>query len=153
MKSWVQSLWAKASKNATEDTIQPQHVEDAATIPAIGNGSTSQDVSTFANGIGLKNFNDYQKTAEHWRLIFSVMMEAIAKPDPKRQLKPFSEEALSALADKATTLSLHLLKSSTTQARNSGHTVINTSDLHTACLLYTSPSPRDATLSRMPSSA
>ena len=25
--------------------------------------------------------------------------------------------------------------------------------LHAACLLYTSPSPRDATLSRMPSSA
>ena len=25
--------------------------------------------------------------------------------------------------------------------------------LHTTCLLYTSPSPRDATLSRMPSSA
>ena len=25
--------------------------------------------------------------------------------------------------------------------------------LHTSCLLYTSPSPRDATLSRMPSSA
>ena len=31
----------------------------------------------------------------------------------------------------------------------------NASDLvvHTGCLLYTSPSPRDATLSRMPSSA
>ena len=27
------------------------------------------------------------------------------------------------------------------------------SDLHMPCLLYTSPSPRDATLSRMPSSA
>ena len=27
------------------------------------------------------------------------------------------------------------------------------SDEHRACLLYTSPSPRDATLSRMPSSA
>ena len=26
-------------------------------------------------------------------------------------------------------------------------------DLHSSCLLYTSPSPRDATLSRMPSSA
>ena len=26
-------------------------------------------------------------------------------------------------------------------------------DLHYCCLLYTSPSPRDATLSRMPSSA
>ena len=28
-----------------------------------------------------------------------------------------------------------------------------TNDIYTACLLYTSPSPRDATLSRMPSSA
>ena len=33
--------------------------------------------------------------------------------------------------------------------RNSGCVVAN----HTTCLLYTSPSPRDATLSRMPSSA
>ena len=31
--------------------------------------------------------------------------------------------------------------------------VIRFTPLHTACLLYTSPSPRDATLSRMPSSA
>ena len=29
----------------------------------------------------------------------------------------------------------------------------NTYHLHVSCLLYTSPSPRDATLSRMPSSA
>ena len=28
-----------------------------------------------------------------------------------------------------------------------------TNSLHVTCLLYTSPSPRDATLSRMPSSA
>ena len=32
-------------------------------------------------------------------------------------------------------------------------TSVDTPDDHTACLLYTSPSPRDATLSRMPSSA
>ena len=31
--------------------------------------------------------------------------------------------------------------------------VQNLSTIHTTCLLYTSPSPRDATLSRMPSSA
>ena len=32
-------------------------------------------------------------------------------------------------------------------------TLANCRDLDTICLLYTSPSPRDATLSRMPSSA
>ena len=31
--------------------------------------------------------------------------------------------------------------------------VVNGTELHRDCLLYTSPSPRDATLSRMPSSA
>ena len=35
----------------------------------------------------------------------------------------------------------------------SGGTVYNTLNQFTDCLLYTSPSPRDATLSRMPSSA
>ena len=34
-----------------------------------------------------------------------------------------------------------------------GGSDINLSSLSTACLLYTSPSPRDATLARMPSSA
>ena len=33
------------------------------------------------------------------------------------------------------------------------HRVVNRIGLLTGCLLYTSPSPRDATLSRMPSSA
>ena len=35
----------------------------------------------------------------------------------------------------------------------SGMGYLGASDLSTLCLLYTSPSPRDATLSRMPSSA
>ena len=34
-----------------------------------------------------------------------------------------------------------------------GDEVVNALGKHRACLLYTSPSPRDATLSRMPSSA
>ena len=40
-----------------------------------------------------------------------------------------------------------MLKSSKTRL------VIRRSTKHMSCLLYTSPSPRDATLSRMPSSA
>ena len=37
---------------------------------------------------------------------------------------------------------------------NDGYSAIEYTDEHTTvCLLYTSPSPRDATLSRMPSSA
>ena len=34
-----------------------------------------------------------------------------------------------------------------------GHVAFHKGDYYDACLLYTSPSPRDATLSRMPSSA
>ena len=34
-----------------------------------------------------------------------------------------------------------------------GITTFDCADIYTGCLLYTSPSPRDATLSRMPSSA
>ena len=36
---------------------------------------------------------------------------------------------------------------------NTAHVEYETETRHYACLLYTSPSPRDATLSRMPSSA
>ena len=37
--------------------------------------------------------------------------------------------------------------------RGQWHSQVRTLHMHTYCLLYTSPSPRDATLSRMPSSA
>ena len=43
--------------------------------------------------------------------------------------------------------------SPTRAALQSGHWTNRTGVWHTICLLYTSPSPRDATLSRMPSSA
>ena len=39
------------------------------------------------------------------------------------------------------------------EKENSTPALITASLLHDICLLYTSPSPRDATLSRMPSSA
>ena len=45
-------------------------------------------------------------------------------------------------------------KHSNTPVREAVDKVLNHSDeLYRDCLLYTSPSPRDATLSRMPSSA
>ena len=34
-----------------------------------------------------------------------------------------------------------------------GHIALGVEDIHSTCLLYTSPSPRDRSLSRMPSSA
>ena len=38
-------------------------------------------------------------------------------------------------------------------ARNVQETQVELTEINSRCLLYTSPSPRDATLSRMPSSA
>ena len=132
MKSWILRLWEKASQNAQGDSIKVENLQDAVFIPSLNPDFVAQDVSTFANGIGLKNFKDYQKTAEHWRLILSAMEEAIAYPAPERHLKNFDQEALIFLADQSTTLSLHLLKSSTAKARASGHRVIRKSDLHQA---------------------
>ena len=49
------------------------------------------------------------------------------------------------LCDKSETLSMKSI--------NHGDRVVVSGEIIKACLLYTSPSPRDATLSRMPSSA
>ena len=47
----------------------------------------------------------------------------------------------------------HLLKYDSTHGRFSGDIVVENDTLDIGCLLYTSPSPRDRTRSRMPSSA
>ena len=57
--------------------------------------------------------------------------------------------AINDLTDNATLA--HLLKYDSAQGAFEGS--VSSTDEHLICLLYTSPSPRDATLSRMPSSA
>ena len=65
-------------------------------------------------------------------------------PDPTPQLIKVAESA------KAASI---LLGQSTNEQRCEALTEMANALNNNACLLYTSPSPRDATLSRMPSSA
>ena len=59
------------------------------------------------------------------------------------------------IADSLRDVDDHALMAHTRQLRQYVRREVDTFDKHllTLCLLYTSPSPRDATLSRMPSSA
>ena len=79
-------------------------------------------------GILSKSFNVWKKVAQSGP---KMLMETIK--DPKKQVHQIQEQ-ISYLGDELSNK-------------------VGINDWRTACLLYTSPSPRDATLSRMPSSA
>ena len=62
-------------------------------------------------------------------------------------------ETISIKNAKAMLLPWHLRRMQETQREIFGHSYLSKLSLHCPCLLYTSPSPRDGLLSRMPSSA
>ena len=72
--------------------------------------------------------------------------------EPDTNHRPRSQEKV----QRATVVKGSILEDQTTEVTVSGDDVVSLfflTELVTICLLYTSPSPRDATLSRMPSSA
>ena len=78
-------------------------------------------------------------TFEQWQQIGSMSL-------------PLSRKFIAGL-DEEVEVELVNLSAELLDGRAAGTRLLKVSDLVKACLLYTSPSPRDATLSRMPSSA
>ena len=116
MRRLVRGAWAAASARAPRDTITAADFEAAVQLPEVKvPDSRSAELATFANDIGLQNFTHYQKTAEHWRVVLAVLMDEIHRRS-ESGLKPMEADALSKLADAATTLSLMLLEQSGEQA-------------------------------------
>ena len=60
---------------------------------------------------------------------------------------------LSSYENKRLTVEYYEIESEKIPEAFDGYRIVFLTDLHCACLLYTSPSPRDGLLSRMPSSA
>lgn len=116
VKALVRALWAKGSAAGRDGTITAAEIAAAAELPAIEMPKQSEDeLVTFANDIGLQNYTDYQKTAEHWRVVLAVLLDEI-RHSGGGALRPLEPDALEALADAATTLSLLLLKESSAAA-------------------------------------
>src|SRR5688572_16512637 len=102
----VRAAWANAAQAAKGDRITAADFDAAVKLPQINvEQDRKAELQSFANDIGLQNFTDYQKTAEHWRVVLAVIMDEIYRGGDA-PLKPLDGDALHKLADAATTLSL-----------------------------------------------
>ena len=79
----------------------------------------------------------------------TLFQESVLKPDHKLRACAHNQGCFDELME----IREHVLEYLKTLREVTHHTNPDESDQIETCLLYTSPSPRDATLSRMPSSA
>jgi hypothetical protein len=110
IKSLVRGAWARASAAAKGAQVTAADLTQAVSLPTPELPAEQQKkLESFANDIGVENFTNYQKTAEHLRVVLAVVADEIRAGGG---LKPLDAGAVRALADMATTLSLLLLKES-----------------------------------------
>lgn len=116
-KALVRAAWARASKIAKGNKVSTADFAQAIQLPEVALSETIQsEFAAFTNDIGLKNYSDYQATAEHWRLVLAVLQDEMVETGGRPTLKAIDKEGLSSLANAATTLSLMLLKQSAAAA-------------------------------------
>src|SRR5688572_24917354 len=110
IKGLVRGAWARASAAAKGAQVTAADLTQAVSLPTPELPAEQQKkLESFANDIGVENFTNYQKTAEHLRVVLAVIADEIRAGG---DLKPLDAGAVRALADMATTLSLLLLKES-----------------------------------------
>ena len=125
VKGLVRATWEKASANPKGGAISEADVKGAVKLPDIKlTGPVQQNLPAFANDIGLKNFTDYQKTAEHTRMVLAVIQDEMYSTGGEPKLKPLDPAGVRALTDAATTLSLMMLKESGKAAETAKSTII-----------------------------
>jgi len=108
IKSLTRSVWFKASQ------LRPGQPVTAADLDAIVKTGPLQanqpGLEAFATELGMRNFTDYRKTSEHWRVVLSVLQDEVLYGSDA--LGPLTPEGEARLADIVTGLSLELLKTS-----------------------------------------
>ncbi len=125
MKGLVRATWEKATSLAKGGAVSDADIKAAVKLPDIKlSAQVQQNLGTFANDIGLKNFTDYQKTAEHTRMVLAVIQDEMYSTGGEPTLKPLDPAGVRALTDAATTLSLMMLKESGKAAEASKSTII-----------------------------
>jgi hypothetical protein len=132
IKGLVRGAWGKASAAATGPRVTAADLAAAVTLPEVALPAEQKGkLAAFANDVGLQNFTDYQKTAEHLRVVLAVVQDEIYRGGAEA-LKPLDDAALGKLADAATTLSLLLLKESSAAATTARAGVIEGEHVQTA---------------------
>ena len=111
IKGLVRAVWVKASA-AEGAVVSAADLAAAVALPQVElPDGQKKELATFANDVGLENYTNYQKTAEHWRVVLAVLQDEI-RAGGSEGLEPLEPAALRTLADMTTTLSLLLLKRS-----------------------------------------
>jgi len=117
VKALVRAAWERASQSAAGPTITGADMNAAVVLPAVALADAqSSEFAEFTNDIGLKNYSDYQKTAEHWRVVLAVLQDELVETGGTPTLKGLDPQALESLAGVATTVSLMVLKQSSAVA-------------------------------------
>ena len=102
IKSLVRGAWAKASAAARGPEVTAADLTAAVSLPALEFSPEQQKkLQSFANDVGVENFTNYQKSAEHLRVVLSVIQDEIRAGGG---LKALDAEGVRKLADVATTL-------------------------------------------------
>jgi hypothetical protein len=133
VKGLVRATWEKASTLAKGGAVSDADVKAAVKLPDIKlSGEVQQNLGTFANDIGLKNFTDYQKTAEHARMVLAVIQDEMYSTGGAPTLKPLDPAGVRALTEVTTTLSLMMLKESGKAADEAKSPIIEGPHVQTA---------------------
>ncbi len=117
VKALVRSIWQRASEDNPRGPLTIKDIRGVVHLPIFAvTQAGSAPLEEFANDIGIKNYSDYQSTAEHWRVVLAVLEDEIAETGSESGLVALQPKAIDALAQAATSLSLMLLKESGTVA-------------------------------------
>ncbi len=105
-KSLTRSLWRKAALIGP-GPVTGKRIGEVARLETVTLPADRQEaLGDAAGAIGLKQFNDYRKTSEHWRVVLSLVQDEMRRTDPLPALDASGEERL---AESATKLALALL--------------------------------------------
>jgi hypothetical protein len=98
VKDLIRAIWARASEKAGRGPVTASHFAAAVKLPDVALPEKAQDeFASFANDIGVKNYTDYQKTAEHWRVVLGVLSDEIYQTGGKPSLLAPDESGLAEL--------------------------------------------------------
>ncbi|MSP93098.1 MAG: CRTAC1 family protein [Myxococcales bacterium] len=108
-KALVRALWAKAAVAAGAAAVSADHVKAAAALPAPGTAERDSKLAAFASDKGLKAYQDYRTTSEHWRVLLAVLMDELQAGGASPLRSP-DDKGLAELAEATTRLGLLLLR-------------------------------------------
>lgn len=119
VKALLRAAWEKASLAAAGPELTADDITTSANVQAATmDEKKTQALASFGTDLGMKAYKDYRTTSEHWRVVLSVIEDEIAASGAGTNLKPIGKDAMPAIAELATRLSLAVLQAAGELARD-----------------------------------